>query len=202
MRSFLTLLLSFCLAGSVYANADIDKDLRYLEQHLDAYPPQVENDGQLKEVRAVYKRVEKVLLALDKKAGKDAKLKCKIGNFYRMGHNLDEEGAWEKSERYLKQAIAIDGKEYEAYYLLGCLYVNSDVALAPKAEKLFQFVRENASGDLGADAVWGLCISSWMQGKKERTLEIVNEYLKLRPGNEAALSMKAMAEAGVKNIGR
>lgn len=40
-----------------------------------------------------------------------------------------------------------------------------------------------------------------MQGKRKRTLELVTEYLELRPDDEAGLSMKKMAEAGVRNLG-
>lgn len=179
----------------------MSSDMAFLEKHLDAYPPQVGSKEQLQKVKHVYARVEKALLKREVAAGKDAKFKTRIGNFYRMGHNLDEKNAWEKSEKYLKEAIEIDPSEYEAYYLLGCLYVGSDVSLAPQAEKLFQIVREKSKGKLQADALWGLCVANWMQGKRKRTLELVTEYLELRPDDEAGLSMKKMAEAGVRNLG-
>ncbi len=184
-----------------YSEAELSSDMAFLEKHLDAYPPQVDSKEQLQKVKQVYARVEKALLKREMVAGKDAKFKTRIGNFFRMGHNLDEKNAWEKSEKYLKEAIEIDPAEYEAYYLLGCLYVGSDVSLAPQAEKLFQIVREKSKGKLEVDALWGLCVAKWMQGKRKQTLELVTEYLKLRPDDEAGLSMKKMAEAGVRNLG-
>lgn len=136
----LSLFLFVHPAYAKYSEAELSSDMAFLEKHLDAYPPQVGSKEQLQKVKHVYARVEKALLKREVAAGKDAKFKTRIGNFYRMGHNLDEKNAWEKSEKYLKEAIEIDPSEYEAYYLLGCLYVGSDVSLAPQAEKLFQIV--------------------------------------------------------------
>lgn len=203
MRSFCIFLCLICWAGSSYASIStgkLDADLRYLENHLDAYPPQVKNQAQLRQVKAVYARTEKILLNMDKQSVKDAALKTKIGNLYRLGYNLDRKDAWAKSENYFKQAIAIDPSAYEAYYLLGCLYMNSDVALAPQAEKYFLQVRDKATGPLRDKALWGLCVTSWIQGNNRRTLELTTEYLKLHPHDKAALKMHRMAEAGVKSI--
>lgn len=200
MRFLYIFLSLFCLVASSYASTatKLDTDLNYLEDHLDAYPPKIENQAQLNNIKKMYARVEKSLLKMDKKSGKDAEFKTKIGNFYRLGYNLDNKDAWGKSEKYFKQAIAINSSAYEAYYLLGCLYINSDVSLAPQAEALFHLVRDRATGKLSVKALWGLCISNWIQGKKQRTLELTTEYLKLRPDDKAALSMKRMAEAGVR----
>jgi tetratricopeptide (TPR) repeat protein len=192
----------FFLASPAYASgtdARLDADFDYLEKHLDAYPPKIGDNGQLRNVKKTYARVEKTLLKMDRKSGKDAKLKTRIGNLYRLGYNLDDKSAWEKSQKYLKEAIAIDPSAYEAYYLLGCLYINSDTALAPDAERLFQLVHDKATGKLAENALWGLCVSNWIQGKKQRTLELTAEYLKLRPDNKEALAMQQMAEAAVKN---
>jgi tetratricopeptide (TPR) repeat protein len=198
MKNTVLLLSIICFASFSFSQSEIDTNISYLEQFIGVYPPQVKDQNQLNQVKKIYKETEKQLIELDKKNKNDAKLKCKIGNLYRLGHNLDEKKAWEKSEQYFNEAVKIDSTEYEAFYLLGCLYVNSDVKLAPKAEALFLLVKCKTTGELQMQALWGLCISSWMQGKKKLTLELTTEYLKQKPNDEAAISLHGIAEKGVK----
>ena len=117
-----------------------------LEYFAGSFPPNVQDLFQLNNIVTLFHSIEDDLESLVTQYPGSARLRLSLGELYRMGHNLDIEGAWDKAEENLKKAIDLDSESPQAYFTLGLLYVNSDIGLAPTAEELLHTAIQHSGG--------------------------------------------------------
>ena len=129
LKAFAVLLIlvpSFVFGVEPSALDRIDQYISELFPYLGSYPPVVSNQKELAEVQAKLDAAITYTVNAMEKNPKDAQIKWRLGELYRLAHNSDQPKAWENSEKYLKEAISLDPKSVEAYLALGTLYVNTD----------------------------------------------------------------------------
>lgn len=173
-------------------NSKIDE----LFPRLGSYPPDI--SGQLKTIREEWDRAEILgkLLLLDVSKKDEAYVEWKVGELYRLGHNMDEPNAFQNSERYLLVAIEDDPSLIGARLSLGSLYVNTSVALSPKAEKVFLEALPLAKGDDLLKVYDGLFFAEYYQGKMSDAKLYVDKALAIVPNDKTFLNLKNILVSG------
>ena len=167
----------------------IDKRIERLSDKAGFYPPSVSTST---ERSKLIRDIKEIAIDLEGKAAKKSdawEIQWRLGECYQMGHNLDIPHAWKRSESHLKKAISLRPKETKPYLMLGLLYVNSDMNLAPDAEKLFKKAIEISAPKPLPEAYEGLTFSLYYQSQRVEALKAAEEGLRLDPANKKLLSM-------------
>jgi tetratricopeptide (TPR) repeat protein len=201
MKTSTIIFLTFVALRTLWAQVPNDFELRRTEivTRMDSlatvagfYPPNVEDSLQLEEARRVFHSIANDLEALATERPDSACLRESLGELYRMGHNLDVPGSWEKAEENLEEAIDLDSEAPGAYFTLGLLYVNSDIRLASKAEDLFEKAIEHSNGHPNPYIYQSLAFAHVYQGENQDALIAIDEFLKLTPGDKQGVSVRNM----------
>jgi len=154
----------------------------------DSYPPNIESAEEMKNVIELFRQIETLLLDYsDELKNPDPLVEFRLGELYRMGHNLDIESSWNKSEKHLKKAIKLNPKDYEAYNILGLLYVNS--GYPQQAEKVFLKAIDLSKPNHNLTAYSGLAFSYYYQGKRDEAIQMINQCLQIEPDNKYYISL-------------
>ena len=109
-----------------------------------------------------------------------------------MGHNLDIEDSWENSEAHLKKSISLNDNSPDPYFILGLLYVNSNIELAPDAEKLFLKAIKLSAENPNPYIYSGLSFACLYQGKNDEALKAIDQFLELVPNDDFGLNFRNM----------
>jgi len=183
-------------------NPELVQALKPLEAQLDSlgsviggYPPHFDSPAQKEQVESKLKATMQTLNAIAGKYPNNAKVELRLGEGYNMAHNLDWPGAAEDAVKYLKMAIEHAPDLPYPHEVLGRLYVNSNMTLAPAAEKEFQKVLELAHGDkaLEAAAYQGLFFANYYQGKMKEAVAQADLYLQIHPEDAAIKKLRGIA---------
>lgn len=192
-------------------SAEVQSMVDSLDQQLDTfypvigfYPPQLESDEDRQQVENQFAEVanqaEDFISEQDNLSDAEAiRLYASLGELYRLGHNLDLEGSWEKSESYFQKALAIDDANFESKNGLATLYVNTGPDFAHQAEVLFlSTLKDPISDDQKVNVYQGLFFAYYYQFDLDKALIAADKGLEIDPTNEQLLTLKQTAEA-VKN---
>jgi tetratricopeptide (TPR) repeat protein len=181
------------IAQSKYA--DIDMQIDSLANFADSYPPDIdpEDTVQLERVTTFFNSVADHLEKLLTADPDNAELEARLGDVYRMGHNLDARNVWEKAEKHLKTAIDLNPSGPHPYFSLGLLYVNTHMKYAPEAEKLFRRSIELSPEGSIPYAYNGLAFAYYYQGNFEEAVIALEILLSMRPDDESAKRMREIA---------
>jgi tetratricopeptide (TPR) repeat protein len=173
----------------------IDAQIDIFYKSLDVYPPQFADAAQKQKTETDLKSTLQKLNELAQKYPNNLKVETRLGECYRMAHNLDWKGAWEDSEKHLKKAIELKPDEPYPYLILGRLYVNTDPKLAPAAEKEFRKVLELGQGKAALEdaAHAGLFFSNYYQGKMKEAVAEADLYLKSHPDDSNIKTLRKVA---------
>lgn len=172
-------------SGSLEAGlraADAERDA--LRPFIGGFPPQFDSSVSRDVATNRLNQLIANLSELSRKSPNNAEIEWRLGDAYRMGHNLDLEGAWQASEANSKLAMGHDPKCYQAYVTLGGLYVDSDPKRAGEAERLFKKAIDVAGNRPAWLAYRGLVFSYLMQRDGKKALKAANECLKRYPDQE------------------
>jgi len=171
-----------------------EPSLLFLRRHLNNYPPELGDDPESKQVPEVYHKTESVLLSELQANPSDTRVHRELGDLYRMGRNMGESGAYERSERELLAALRLDSADVQAHYLLGSLRLRTDSTSAAHAQPEFVWVRRHGKGVLKRRALWGLALCAWLQGSTTQALDHARAYLAEDPGDEPTLFLRETLE--------
>lgn len=175
--------------------------IKSLEPIIGAYPANIRSR---EEFEAVKKRYDDLKLELDglvSRSPKDQSLLFMRAHLQRMGHNFDYPGAWQGATDDLKAILNSNPTHVPAMLELGNLWVNSNPALAPNAEKLFRSAQCNKGIEPLEDAQRGLFFAFYYQGKMPDALR-QSEYLKQTwPQNEQYKHLNEMVRTVISRSG-
>ena len=158
-----------------------DAEQAALRPFIGGYPPRFDASMSPEVATDRLKRLIADLSKLADTSPNNAEIEWRLGDAYRLGHNLDLEGAWQASEAALKRAMAHDPKCFQAYIVLGGLYVDSSPKLAGEAERLFKKAIELAGDRPAPLAYRGLAFAYLMQRDGEKALKAADECVKRFP---------------------
>lgn len=170
--------------------AAVDAKMARLDKIAGTYPPNVTGKKGLASASAAIRACIADLDGLKAKGAPAWETEWRIGDCFRMAHNLDVKGAWAQSEAHLKKAMGLKPDEPRPCVILGMLYVNSDMSLAPKAEALFRRAIEAAGAKPMPAAHQGLVFACYYQGKFAEADKEIDECLKTSPNNPKLLAIR------------
>jgi tetratricopeptide (TPR) repeat protein len=193
-------LLLLAIGLAIAANAvaagqapdSLDADLAKLQAIADSYPPEIRGPEDRSRVEALWRSVEMRLL----QAPHDFETELKLGNLYRMGHNLDVKGAWDKAVAHLKEAARLKPDSPLPLTMLGAHYSGSGHAadaVAPLQRAL------SLSGDKPAPAIYAnLAFAYYQLGESEKVVQYATAYLKTNPDSSTMKLLKERSEAALR----
>jgi cytochrome c-type biogenesis protein CcmH/NrfG len=101
-----------------------------------------------------------------------------------MGHNLDVEGADDKAEQQLREAIRLEPNRAEARGILGIQYAGS--GRAADGERELRAALQFATADVLPPIQIALAFSCYQQGKFADSAHFAGEVLKTHPDHSMA----------------
>jgi len=176
----------------------IDSELAKLEPIIGGFPPNLENEDQKAEVEGKYRQLVDQLNSALTRSPNDLELPYRRGKLYRLGHNLDASGAWEKAEQDLSNVIKRAPSDELAFLELGTLYVNTHFDFAPKAEALFLQAQKVHGREPLEEALRGLIFAYYYQGKMQKALEAADLVLKLSPKDGALINIRDIIKTKIR----
>jgi len=164
--------------------AEDDPDLVALRAVADSFPPQLDGDAARAHAVALFESLETRLLAAVAAAPADYELRTRLGDLYRMGHNLDVDGADEKAVQRLREAIALAPEKAEARALLGIQYTGSGHPV--EGERELRAALPLATDNVLHSVQIALAFSCYQQGKFADSARYAGEYLQTHPDSPMA----------------
>lgn len=153
-------------------------------------PPRIKDDAELGRLG---KEWEKAVAGLETLRGSypdDPQVLRRLGACYRMGHNLDKPGAWERAEAYLLRAEDLAPDAPEAFISLGILYADTDFDHAEQAEAQFRQALRRARQEDLPQIWWGLALALYYQGKMQEAVQTVDRIIARHPEDENARKLR------------
>jgi tetratricopeptide (TPR) repeat protein len=178
--------------AAVEQASNLDADLAKLQAVADSFPPEINTPADRSRVEALWKSVETRLLQAP---AHDFETELKLGNLYRMGHNLDIKDAWEKAVAHLNEASRLRPDSPLPLTMLGVHYSGSGHA----ADAVAPLQRALAlSGDQPSPAIYAnLAFAYYQLGESEKVVQYANAYLKTNPDSSAMKLLKERSEAAL-----
>ncbi|HET9767568.1 MAG TPA: hypothetical protein VFS60_12015 [Thermoanaerobaculia bacterium] len=164
--------------------AEDDPDLVALRAVADSFPPRLEDAAARARAVALFESLETRLLAAVAAAPADYELRTRLGDLYRMGHNLDIDGADEKAVQRLGEAIRLAPEKAEARAILGIHYAGSGRPADGERELLAALPLANA--EVLPHVQIALAFSCYHQGKFADSARYAGEYLQTHPDSPMA----------------
>jgi hypothetical protein len=128
----------------------IDAGLRSLSWSIGSFPGLT--SGLALELAALQlDSLTTLLESANSQSAPNPELEWRLGELYRMAHNLDIPGAWAASESHLETALSLDSTSTMAHLTLGGLYVGTDQTYLRAAEPHFQFVLQHPIDSVAYD---------------------------------------------------
>lgn len=180
----------------------LESTITQLSPKLGGYPPRIEGETEKKQVVEQWQQGIDVGEILIKEVSTENKAYAywKTGELYKMGHNLDIPGAWEKAESYLMRAIEKDATLIGPRIALGMLYVNTSPTYAPDAESIFKDALPLVKKPEDLRRIYdGALFALYYQGKLDVAANVVEKGLEMFPDDKGLLDFKALLEAVRKN---
>lgn len=173
---FIVSVLALIVSTAAGAQESVPSRIAALEPFIGSYPPQI---GGADQANIVKKRYEELKAELDQKIDEhpdDSSLRYLRGKLQSMGHNLDVKGAWDGATNDLQAVLRSKPDQIDALLTLGTLWVNSQPALAPRAEQLFRAAQCYAGQRPIEQAQRGIFFALYYQGKMQAATA-QSEYL-------------------------
>jgi tetratricopeptide (TPR) repeat protein len=177
-----------------------DQELSQLQERLDAYPPEFQNDAERKGWSDRVDASVRSLREMMKKFPNRAELEWRLGECYRLGYNLDWPDSWPESKRWLEQALRHDPKSVPAHESLGFLYVDTGKEWAAAAEEEFLEALRFSGGERDA-AYYGLFFAQVAQDKLEEALDSADAYLERVPDDREFRARRDAVEKEIESGG-
>jgi tetratricopeptide (TPR) repeat protein len=183
------------LAAAQEAPGQLEADFQELHRIANAFPPHVDTPEEKARAGALWRSVEARLLARLQAAPHDFETELRLGDCYRMGHNLDIEGSWDKAVQHLTEAARLDPKSPLPPTLLGQHYTGG----GKPAEAEPQLLRAlSLSGDKPSPSLYFfLAFAEYQLGQFEKTVQYADKYLETDPDSPAAKLFKEKATAAL-----
>lgn len=188
------------VAPAYAADALVDR-IQALEPIIGAHPPNIANK---KEWQAVNTRYRALKTALDQQLATsplDLNTLFLRGRLQSMGHNFDYPGAWEGATHDLQAVLKAEPENVPALLTLAKLWVNSDPALAPEAEKKFRLAQCVTGAAPLEEAQRGMFFAFYYQGKIKEALQQANYLTATWPQTAQYAELAKMSQSVLKRTG-
>jgi tetratricopeptide (TPR) repeat protein len=184
-------------AGAAEPQAShVVEDLQELKGIAEGYPPRVKTPEDKAHAEALFRSIEAHLVKDLQESPHDFTLEFWLGEAYRLGHNLDVEGAWDKAVLHLKEAARLKPDMLLPPMQLGQHYAASGHPAEAEAPLLLAL---KLSGDKpSAQLRFYLAFTYYQLGQFDKVIPQANEYLKIDPNSQTVKLFKERSEAALR----
>jgi tetratricopeptide (TPR) repeat protein len=174
----------------------LEKDLAELTSVASGYPPRVKTPEDKAHAVALFQSIEAHLVKDLQESPHDFTLEFWLGECYRMGNNLDVDGAWDKAVIHLKEAARLEPDKLLPPLQLGQHYAASGHPAEAEAPLLKAL---KLSGDKpSAQVRFYLAFTYYQLGQFDKVIPQANEYLKIDPDSQTVKLFKERSEAALR----
>ena len=166
-----------------------DKALAGLDG-AETFPLRIKDEAGKDILQEKWRKAAAVMEAVRKKYPDDPQVLRRLGVCYRMGHNLDMPGAWDRAEAYLLRTEELAPDEPDAYISLGILYADTGIEYAEQAERQFRTALRSARQDQLPQIWWGLAVALYYQGKVTEAVETIERLIARHPEDAHARKLR------------
>jgi tetratricopeptide (TPR) repeat protein len=197
----LGLLVSNPLYGEdvISDNNEVDAVLQKIGESANGFPPYFRDENHKKEVLDAWQNAETNLLKICSEASEDYSCQIRLGDLYRMGHNLEIKGSFEKAVSYLKKACDIEPENPVPHLLLGKHYTFGSQPVTGEQEFL-EALKLSDDDNVKVDAYGGLAHSCYFQKKYKDANEYATKYLQSDPSNEVIKLIKQKSDEAMRGV--
>ena len=168
---------------------EADRDLAGLDA-ASTSPPRVSGDAGLEQLRGKWRRVGPRLERLRQRYPDDPRVLRRVGEYFRLGHNLSVPGASERAEAYLLRTEELEPDDAETCISLGAFYADSSMENGPLAETRFRRALKLVNKERLPQVWWGLAVSLYYQGRRAEALEAIDRVIALQPRDRNARKLR------------
>src|SRR6185312_11195756 len=174
----------------------LGKDLAKLSSIANGYPPRVNTPEERAQAEALFRSIEAHLVKDLQESPHEFVLEMWLGETYRMGHNLDVKGAWDKAVLHLKEAERLQPDKLLPPLQLGQLYATSGHPAEAEVELLRAM--KLSGKDKPPLIRYYLALTYYQLGQFDKVIPQANEYLKTDPGSQTIKDVKERSEAALR----
>jgi tetratricopeptide (TPR) repeat protein len=190
------------LATVSEADPSFEARIKALEPAIGHYPADIKDKAEAAQVKARYEALKRDLDKALKTHPGDEKLLAQRGYLQAMGHNFDYPGAWDGADKDLRAALGKDPNDVPAILALANLWVNSNPALAGKAELLYRGAQCNLGDQPLEEAQRGLFFAFYYQGKIKEAHDQAEFLVHTWPDNKTYTSLAEIGRAALAKTGQ
>ena len=194
-KFFFALTFVYIGASAAYAETPLMDRVKGLEPIIGAHPPNIHSREEFESVKKRYDDLKKELDGHVVASPKDQSLLFMRGYLQSMGHNFDYPGAWQGATDDFKAVLKSNPGDIPALLELGKLWVNSNPALAPDAEKLFRGAQCYKGSEPLEEAQSGLFFALYYQGRLRDALRQSEYLMQTWPHNKGYQSLNEMTRS-------
>jgi tetratricopeptide (TPR) repeat protein len=180
-------------------NNEVDALLQKINESADGFPPHFRDENHKKEVFDEWRDAEAKLLTICAEGSEDYSCQIRLGDLYRMGHNLDIKDSFDKAVNYFKKASEIDPKTAVTHLLLGKHYTFGSQPASGEQEYL-EALKLSNDDNVKANAYWGLAYSNYFQKKYKDANDYATRYLQLDPDDEGVKIIKQKSDEAMRGV--
>jgi len=173
--------------------SQLEKDLKELSRVADGYPPRVKTPEERAQALANFRSIEAHLVKDLQDSPHEFVLEMWLGETYRMGHNLDVAGAWDKAVLHLKEAERLKPDNVLPPLQLGKLYAASGHPAEAEPQLLLAL---KLGGSI--QARYYLAFAYYQLKQYDKVVAQAGEYLKTDPNSEFIKNLKERSEAALR----
>ena len=174
-----------------------DKALAGLDG-AETFPPRIKDEAGKDILQEKWQKAAAVIEVLRKRYPDDPQVLRRLGVCYRMGHNLDMPGAWDRAEAYLLRTEELAPDAPDAYISLGILYADTGIEYAEQAERQFRTALRYARQEQLPQIWWGLAVALYYQGRVAEAVETIERLIAHSPEDANAQKLRETMLKGEK----
>ncbi len=185
---------------ATHAPLSLEDSLRLVDAQLDqirpvlrGYPPNFSSPTQRGEVEDRWHATEASLVTLQRSNPDDPGVLLRLGELYRLGHNLDVPGAGDRCVSTLERLISIDPSNVEAHLILGIFYTDAGPKWSGEGETELRKAIELAGTSPLPRAWRALVFAYYYQAKFAEAVAAADHYLMLEPEDSDLRKLRQLA---------
>lgn len=154
------------------------------------FPPLIKDDNEREQLKRAWEKSRRHLEEMRSDYPDDPRVLWRVGECYRLGHNLDVPGTWERAEAFLLRAEELSPETAEAYISLGAHYADTGIENGPLAESQFRQALRCARKEQLPRVWWGLAVALYYQGKLKEAVQSIDQLIAIHPEDANARKLR------------
>ena len=166
---------------------DLNKVVNSMNPHIGSYPPKFKNE---QEKQAIYEKWTFILNIAEKfeqnSEHKESALYL-LAELNRQGHNMDVEGAAEKTQQYLNTCLTQYPNSVRCHFSASYFYLSIGLNHLKQAEQSLEFLRAHFKQELNPEVEAGYVFLYLYQQDLKQATKQIKYYISIFPNTRRAI---------------